>query len=235
MRFSSTRRRSVAGAALALTLSACGGGGDSSTPPTPTPPPIVEVSVTHKVRLSTTLGVIELGLDRTKAPRHGGQLPGLCERALLQRHRVSSRHQGLRDPGRRLRTRGVQRAGAKAHACSHRAGEQQGTVQSARHHCHGAHFRPQQRHQPVLHQHGGQQGAGLPRQRRQRRLRGVRQGDRRAGCGGPHPCGGPPARTCRWSTSPSPTPSCCPERGASRSTGGQGRALPGILRLPAAP
>lgn len=68
MRFSSTRRRSLAGAALALTLSACGGGGDSSTPPTPTPPPIVEVSVTHKVRLSTTLGVIELGLDRTKAP-----------------------------------------------------------------------------------------------------------------------------------------------------------------------
>lgn len=60
-------------AALALSLTACGGGGGSSgdTPPTTptTPAPgSVTLTVTHKVRLTTTQGVIELGLDRTHAP-----------------------------------------------------------------------------------------------------------------------------------------------------------------------
>lgn len=64
-----TKRRLTLAGAAALALSACGGGGggDSSPPPTPTPPP-AEVNVTHKVRLTTSMGVIELGLDRGKAP-----------------------------------------------------------------------------------------------------------------------------------------------------------------------
>jgi len=56
-------------AALALSLTACGGGGggSSTTPTTPTPTPVT-LTVTHKVRLTTSQGVIELGLDRTHAP-----------------------------------------------------------------------------------------------------------------------------------------------------------------------
>ncbi|WP_457418035.1 peptidylprolyl isomerase [Roseateles sp. P5_E7] len=55
-------------ASLLLSLAACGGGGGgSSTPTTPTPTPVV-LTVTHKVRLTTSQGVIELGLDRTHAP-----------------------------------------------------------------------------------------------------------------------------------------------------------------------
>lgn len=55
-------------AALTVSLfSACGGGGgDGSSSPTPVPP--VELTITHKVRITTTQGVIELGLDRTHAP-----------------------------------------------------------------------------------------------------------------------------------------------------------------------
>jgi len=57
-----------AAASLVLTLAACGGGGGSSgTPVTPAPTPVTP-TVTHKVRLTTSLGVIELGLDRTHAP-----------------------------------------------------------------------------------------------------------------------------------------------------------------------
>lgn len=53
---------------LALTLAACGGGGgDSGTPVTPPTPPVT-ITVTHKVRITTTQGVIELGLDRNHAP-----------------------------------------------------------------------------------------------------------------------------------------------------------------------
>lgn len=70
-----SRRTLVAASFAALTLTACGGGGggDSggggSTPtPTPPAPGSVTLTVTHKVRLTTTLGVIELGLDRTHAP-----------------------------------------------------------------------------------------------------------------------------------------------------------------------
>jgi cyclophilin family peptidyl-prolyl cis-trans isomerase len=63
-------------AAAALSLTACGGGGSSSgtptsptTPTTPTTPPgSVTLTVTHKVRLTTSQGVIELGLDRNHAP-----------------------------------------------------------------------------------------------------------------------------------------------------------------------
>lgn len=53
---------------VALSLSACGGGGGSSgTPTTPTTPPVT-LTVTHKVRITTSQGVIELGLDRNHAP-----------------------------------------------------------------------------------------------------------------------------------------------------------------------
>jgi cyclophilin family peptidyl-prolyl cis-trans isomerase len=57
-------------ASLLLGLAACGGGGGGSTSPTPTPPPpgSVTLTVTHKVRITTTQGVIELGLDRNHAP-----------------------------------------------------------------------------------------------------------------------------------------------------------------------
>jgi cyclophilin family peptidyl-prolyl cis-trans isomerase len=65
-------RRALLGltASLALTLAACGGGGGSSgTPTTPTPPPgSVTLTITHKVRITTSQGVIELGLDRNHAP-----------------------------------------------------------------------------------------------------------------------------------------------------------------------
>lgn len=56
-------------ASLALGLTACGGGGGGgSSTPTPTTPTPVVLTVTHKVRITTTQGVIELGLDRTHAP-----------------------------------------------------------------------------------------------------------------------------------------------------------------------
>lgn len=53
---------------LALTLAACGGGGGSSGTPVTPPTPPVTLTVTHKVRITTTQGVIELGLDRNHAP-----------------------------------------------------------------------------------------------------------------------------------------------------------------------
>ena len=57
----------------ALTLlSACGGGGtsDAGTPVGSSPAVVaaVEMSITHKVTITTNLGVIELGLDSTHAP-----------------------------------------------------------------------------------------------------------------------------------------------------------------------
>ena len=53
---------------IALSLTACGGGGGSGgTPTTPTTPPVT-LTVTHKVRITTSQGVIELGLDRNHAP-----------------------------------------------------------------------------------------------------------------------------------------------------------------------
>lgn len=57
-------------AAVTLGLTACGGGGGASgTPTTPTTPPgSVTLTVTHKVRITTSQGVIELGLDRNHAP-----------------------------------------------------------------------------------------------------------------------------------------------------------------------
>lgn len=59
-------------ASLTLGLSACGGGGGSSggsgTTPTAPTPGSVTLTVTHKVRITTSQGVIELGLDRTHAP-----------------------------------------------------------------------------------------------------------------------------------------------------------------------
>ena len=60
-------------AAPFLGLSACGGGGGgsssggSTTPTSPTPGSVT-LTVTHKVRMTTSLGIIELGLDRTHAP-----------------------------------------------------------------------------------------------------------------------------------------------------------------------
>ena len=62
------RRALLAAFLVALGLTACGGGGGGSSTPTPTPPAPVVLTVTHKVRLTTSLGVIELGLDRTHAP-----------------------------------------------------------------------------------------------------------------------------------------------------------------------
>jgi cyclophilin family peptidyl-prolyl cis-trans isomerase len=55
-------------------LSACGGGGSSSggggTPPVTLPPavPPVTMTITHKVKMTTSKGVIELGLDANNAP-----------------------------------------------------------------------------------------------------------------------------------------------------------------------
>lgn len=63
------RRRPLLAASLfALTLTACGGGGGDSGGSTPTTPTPVTLTVTHKVRITTNQGVIELGLDRNHAP-----------------------------------------------------------------------------------------------------------------------------------------------------------------------
>jgi len=48
-------------------LSACGGGSDAGIPVVPQPAP-VELSITHKVRITTSKGIVELGLDNTHAP-----------------------------------------------------------------------------------------------------------------------------------------------------------------------
>lgn len=64
-------RRSLLLAACSLALTACGGGGSSSggsTPGIPTPVPAVTLTVTHKVRITTNKGVIDLGLDANHAP-----------------------------------------------------------------------------------------------------------------------------------------------------------------------
>lgn len=63
-------RRALLALAATLALTACGGGGGDSggSTPTPTPPPPVQLTITHKVRITTNQGVIELGLDRTHAP-----------------------------------------------------------------------------------------------------------------------------------------------------------------------
>jgi cyclophilin family peptidyl-prolyl cis-trans isomerase len=55
-------------ASLSLTLAACGGGGGSSGDPATPPPTPVTLTVTHKVRITTSMGDIELGLDRNHAP-----------------------------------------------------------------------------------------------------------------------------------------------------------------------
>jgi cyclophilin family peptidyl-prolyl cis-trans isomerase len=47
-------------------LNACGGGDDADDRDPPVAP--VMLTVTHTVRITTTLGVIEIGLDRTHAP-----------------------------------------------------------------------------------------------------------------------------------------------------------------------
>lgn len=61
---------SLIAAALLLPLAGCGGGGGSAgnsygLPPAAAP---VTLTITHKVRISTSLGDIDLGLDRTHAP-----------------------------------------------------------------------------------------------------------------------------------------------------------------------
>lgn len=60
----------AASTVLALLTACGGGGGGSSTPTTPTPttPTPVTLTVTHKVRITTSLGDIDLGLDRNHAP-----------------------------------------------------------------------------------------------------------------------------------------------------------------------
>jgi cyclophilin family peptidyl-prolyl cis-trans isomerase len=62
----------IGGAVAALTLlSACGGGGgDAGTPVLPMPAVVapVDMVITHKIRITTSKGVIELGLDNTHAP-----------------------------------------------------------------------------------------------------------------------------------------------------------------------
>lgn len=62
-----TTRRGVLLSGTALAVAACGGGGGGSSAPAPAPAP-GEVTITHRVRLVTSLGTIELGLDRGKAP-----------------------------------------------------------------------------------------------------------------------------------------------------------------------
>lgn len=62
----------LGGAVAALTLlSACGGGGgDAGDPILPMPAVVapVDMVITHKIRITTSKGVIELGLDGTHAP-----------------------------------------------------------------------------------------------------------------------------------------------------------------------
>jgi cyclophilin family peptidyl-prolyl cis-trans isomerase len=62
----------ICGSFSALTLiSACGGGGsDAGTPVVPSTSVVPEVAmaITHKVRVTTSKGVFELGLDATHAP-----------------------------------------------------------------------------------------------------------------------------------------------------------------------
>ncbi|WP_457352156.1 peptidylprolyl isomerase [Roseateles sp. P5_D6] len=67
------RRRpllALAAASLVLTMAACGGGGGSSGDPVTPPPPStpVTLTVTHKVKITTSMGDIELGLDHNHAP-----------------------------------------------------------------------------------------------------------------------------------------------------------------------
>jgi cyclophilin family peptidyl-prolyl cis-trans isomerase len=61
-------RRALLALATTFALAACGGGGGSSGGSAPTPTPPVQITITHKVRLTTNQGVIELGLDRNHAP-----------------------------------------------------------------------------------------------------------------------------------------------------------------------
>lgn len=58
----------LSAASLSLTLTACGGGGGSSGTPVTPPPTPVTLTVTHKVKITTSMGDIELGLDRNHAP-----------------------------------------------------------------------------------------------------------------------------------------------------------------------
>jgi cyclophilin family peptidyl-prolyl cis-trans isomerase len=53
-------------AGAVFTLSGCGGGDGESSRTPPVPPAVL--TVTDTVRITTTLGVIELGLDRSHAP-----------------------------------------------------------------------------------------------------------------------------------------------------------------------
>jgi cyclophilin family peptidyl-prolyl cis-trans isomerase len=53
-------------AGAVFTLSGCGGGDGESSGTPPVPPAVL--TVTHTVRITTNLGVIELGLDRNHAP-----------------------------------------------------------------------------------------------------------------------------------------------------------------------
>lgn len=68
-RFSFAKAALLAASLSTLTLlSACGGGSaDAGTPVVPQPAP-VEITVTHKVRITTNKGIVELGLDNTHAP-----------------------------------------------------------------------------------------------------------------------------------------------------------------------
>jgi cyclophilin family peptidyl-prolyl cis-trans isomerase len=61
-------KRSLLACLIPVLLSACGGGGSNAGSTPPPPPAPVELTVTHKVRITTSQGVIELGLDRTHAP-----------------------------------------------------------------------------------------------------------------------------------------------------------------------
>jgi peptidyl-prolyl cis-trans isomerase B (cyclophilin B) len=56
------------------------------------------------VQLQTSAGTLRIELDDAKAPK-SVQLPGLRAQGPLRRHGVPPRHQGLHDPGRRLRAR----------------------------------------------------------------------------------------------------------------------------------
>jgi cyclophilin family peptidyl-prolyl cis-trans isomerase len=62
-------RRALLGLiAASAAMAACGGGGDSSGPPVVTNPTPVEMVITHRLRVTTSMGQFELGLDRQHAP-----------------------------------------------------------------------------------------------------------------------------------------------------------------------
>mmetsp|Transcript_22461 Transcript_22461/g.36943 ORF Transcript_22461/g.36943 Transcript_22461/m.36943 type:complete len:200 (-) Transcript_22461:219-818(-) len=110
---------------------------------------------------------------RREGPAVGRQLPRLRPQRSLRRHGVPPRHQGLHDPGWRLRARHE----AKAHRGPDPERGQQRPEERPLHAGHGAHECAPLGHRAVLHQHDQQRLPGLQvREPVGLGLCGVRQG-----------------------------------------------------------